>query len=163
MENARLMQGVKRGIFSAEDLQSARAMALNDLRAYDQGERQVDDTLDAVMDYHQFLCAATSTDSGAAGQGTRKDASTDRSARSRTQPWKACGCDICRAIGVEVIIFRSSNRNKRRGFHNLGVYHRHLHKTLEKQRDHLSIQGRSGAAGARARRVRVRGAAGRCA
>jgi hypothetical protein len=33
-------------------------------------------------------------------------------------------------VGVEVIIFRASNRNKRRGFHNLGVYHKHLQKTV---------------------------------
>jgi hypothetical protein len=46
------------------------------------------------------------------------------------QPWKDCECDVCRSIGVEVIIFRSSNRNKRRGFHNLSVYHRHLRRTL---------------------------------
>jgi hypothetical protein len=31
---------------------------------------------------------------------------------------------------VEVIIFRSSNRNKRRGFHNLAVYHEHVQRNL---------------------------------
>ena len=47
------------------------------------------------------------------------------------KPWKCCDCAVCRDIGVEVIIFRSSNRNKRRGMHNLGVYHRHLSKTIK--------------------------------
>jgi hypothetical protein len=47
------------------------------------------------------------------------------------KPWKNCDCAVCRDIGVEVIIFRSSNRNKRRGMHNLGVYHRHLSKTIK--------------------------------
>jgi hypothetical protein len=46
------------------------------------------------------------------------------------RPWKQCDCAICRSVGVEVIIFRASNRNKRRGIHNLGVYHRHLKNTL---------------------------------
>jgi len=47
-------------------------------------------------------------------------------------PWKHCDCDICAHIGVEVIIFRSANRNRRRGFHNLGVYHQHVQRILEK-------------------------------
>ena len=38
------------------------------------------------------------------------------------RPWKQCACAICRAISIEVVIFRASNRNKRRGIHNLGVY-----------------------------------------
>jgi len=33
-----------------------------------------------------------------------------------------------------VLIFRSNNHNRRRGFHNLGVYHRHVQLTLAKAR-----------------------------
>ncbi len=42
------------------------------------------------------------------------------------RPWERCSCRVCREGGVEVLIFRSSNRNKRRGMHNLHVFHRHL-------------------------------------
>ena len=130
IENSRLMQGVKRGIFSAEDLQRREQLALSTLRAYDKGQATAGDTLDAVMDYHQFLLR------GDDDETTQQDKSLakTRALIQRTieeSPWKRCACDICRAVGVEVIIFRSSNRNKRRGFHNLGVYHRHLKKTLE--------------------------------
>ena len=82
------------------------------------------------MDYHQFLLRG---DDDETVQQDKSLAKT-RALIQRTieeSPWKRCACDICRAVGVEVIIFRSSNRNKRRGFHNLGVYHRHLKKTLE--------------------------------
>jgi RNase P subunit RPR2 len=41
-------------------------------------------------------------------------------------PWKKCPCKICKTVGIEVIIFRSSNRNKRRGFHNLYAYQNHI-------------------------------------
>jgi hypothetical protein len=130
LENPRLMQGIKRGIFSAEDLQRREQRALSTLRAYDQGHAKRSDTLDAVMDYHQFLLR---------GDGNNADHQDNALAKTRSLiqrtieevPWKRCTCDICRAVGVEVIIFRSSNRNKRRGFHNLGVYHRHLRRTLE--------------------------------
>ena len=42
------------------------------------------------------------------------------------RPWKQCSCPICKALSVEVIIFRGSNRNKRRGIHNMGVFHTHV-------------------------------------
>lgn len=41
-------------------------------------------------------------------------------------PWKHCACDVCRALGVHVIIFRGADRNRRRGFHNLYVLWRRL-------------------------------------
>ena len=129
MENARLMQGVKRGIFSAEDLQTRERRALDSLRAFDRGEAKLWPTLDAIMDYHQFLVRGE-------GDDEETQERTLAKMRSRIQrtleeaPWKRCGCDICSKVGVEVIIFRASNRNKRRGFHNLGVYHKHLQKTV---------------------------------
>ncbi len=35
------------------------------------------------------------------------------------RPWKRCDCIICKTIGVHVVVFRSNERNMRRGFHNL--------------------------------------------
>jgi len=131
LDNPRLMQGVKRGAFSAEDLQRREAHALSTLREFDRGRRSVQETLDAVMDYSQFLVRDESTDVRA----QEKELSASRSRMQRTledRPWNACDCAICRSIGVEVIIFRGSNRNKRRGFHNLGVYHRHVQRTLDR-------------------------------
>jgi hypothetical protein len=133
MENARLMQGVKRGIFSAEDLQSRERRALDSLRAFDRGEARLWPTLDAIMDYHQFLVRGEGDDE----QTQERTLAKMRSRVQRTleeAPWKRCGCDICSKVGVEVIIFRASNRNKRRGFHNLGVYHKYLQKTVEANR-----------------------------
>jgi tRNA-guanine family transglycosylase len=42
------------------------------------------------------------------------------------RPWENCNCEICREIGVEVIIFRGANRNKRRGFHNIKIFYDHF-------------------------------------
>ena len=36
-------------------------------------------------------------------------------------PWTRCPCRICRTYGIEIAIFRGTERNKRRGFHNLSV------------------------------------------
>lgn len=130
LDNARLMRGVKRGLFDAEKLQLREQHALRVLREFDRGGKDVDETVDAVMDYSQYLVRGS--DSSAALQ--EKALASTRAGITRTledRPWKNCGCAICRSAGVEVIIFRGSNRNKRRGFHNLGVYHRHLQRTLD--------------------------------
>jgi hypothetical protein len=39
------------------------------------------------------------------------------------KPWKKCTCAVCKDAGVEVIIFRGNNRNRRRGFHNTYVFY----------------------------------------
>lgn len=129
MQNTRLMQGIKRGIFSADDIQQKEKKALDTLRLYDQGKCTSKATLDAVMNYHRFLIIGDDKSS----HNHEKILDKTRKMVSRTieeLPWKRCSCDICKKVGVEVIIFRSSNRNRRRGFHNLGVYHQHLQRTL---------------------------------
>ena len=39
----------------------------------------------------------------------------------RDRPWQRCACTVCKDAGIEVIMFRGANRNRRRGFHNLFV------------------------------------------
>ena len=40
--------------------------------------------------------------------------------------WKRCNCPVCKELGIDVVIFRGANRNKRRGFHNTFVFYREL-------------------------------------
>ena len=47
------------------------------------------------------------------------------------QPWKKCSCEVCRALGVEVIIFRGNDRNRRRGFHNTHVFYKRFRKLID--------------------------------
>ena len=62
------------------------------------------------------------------------DGRKDRTADSRTvledQPWKRCPCQICRHLGIHVVLFRGAERNRRRGFHNLFVTYRRVHAEL---------------------------------
>lgn len=41
----------------------------------------------------------------------------------RAEPWRDCNCPICKELGIEVIIFRGNNRNRRRGFHNMHQFY----------------------------------------
>jgi len=129
IENNRLMQGIKVGIFNAEDLVKREERALTAMRSFDKGQETLEATVEAVMDYQQFLTLGGDSDKHA------KSLVKTRLQIERTlaaAPWQHCRCDICAHIGVEVIIFRSANRNRRRGFHNLGVYHQHVQRILEK-------------------------------
>lgn len=138
IENPRLMQGIKRGTLSAEELQGKEAIALKAVRDYDKGLINYEETLAAIVDYLRL----TLSDSISSEIEMEKEISKNIRLISPTlkdKPWKKCQCSICSSAGIETIIFRASNRNKRRGFHNLGVYHRHLQKTLENSKNDLSI------------------------
>lgn len=131
MENSRLMQGVKRGLFNSEDLQKREIRALESVRSYDRCGRGLAGAVDAVISYQKFLILGN----GDSEKSHGKEIEKMRTSVERTlhdMPWKSCSCDVCQRVGVEVIIFRSSNRNKRRGMHNLSVYYDHLLKTIGK-------------------------------
>ena len=51
------------------------------------------------------------------------------------QPWKKCSCEICRDLGVEVIIFRGNDRNRRRGFHNTHVFYKRFQQLMKFYKD----------------------------
>ncbi|MHA2276675.1 MAG: tRNA-guanine transglycosylase DpdA [Candidatus Kariarchaeaceae archaeon] len=45
--------------------------------------------------------------------------------------WKKCDCEMCKAAGIHIIVFRRTNRNKRRGFHNtLVFYNKYVSNTM---------------------------------
>ena len=120
IENPKLQRLAKRGERRQEDLLRLESRALEALRGYDRDEVGLEETLDAVMDYDT---PALLEDYG--GVVSPKKVAELRLRYSRTlrdRPWKACNCAVCRQASIEVVIFRASNRNKRRGMHNLAVF-----------------------------------------
>jgi queuine/archaeosine tRNA-ribosyltransferase len=87
------------------------------LTAYDHHEAAIDDVLEALRAYESVY-----------------DGRTDRTDTYRdvleARPWDDCPCNICRKLGIHVILFRGAERNRRRGFHNLYVFFQRLHKEL---------------------------------
>lgn len=49
------------------------------------------------------------------------------------RPWESCQCDICKKNGIDIVIFRGSNRNKRRGFHNTWVFRNIISQTKRRK------------------------------
>lgn len=95
---------------------------LRAVRDFDRGLLAVDQTLDVIEDYDRHI----TPDRGQYRERLRRTL--------EAAPWKRCPCAICRSDGVEVIIFRGNNRNRRRGFHNTFVFYRLLQRVLAGER-----------------------------
>lgn len=121
LENTKLVRLAKRGALNQEELLRLERAALAALRRFDAGAAEIDETLDAVLAYAApALLGATIADLPGSND---LEALAGRYRRTlENRPWKHCSCDICVALGIEVMIFRASNRNKRRGIHNLQVF-----------------------------------------
>jgi hypothetical protein len=125
----RLMRGTKDGTYNPERLARLESKALKTLRSFDAGDAPAKVALESVMEYQREIETPAYSDEARREQKLQeiRDAVQET---LETAPWKRCACDICRQVGIEVMIFRSNNHNRRRGFHNLGVYHRHVQRTL---------------------------------
>jgi len=124
-DNPKLARLVKSGDFNQDDLIRREKNALKLIREFDKGAASLEDTLIAVMDYTKPII----WDPKATEEATQRRLNENEKRYKRTlidKPWKRCNCSICREISIEVMIFRASNRNKRRGIHNLGVYNDYL-------------------------------------
>ncbi len=92
-----------------ELLEMLEAKALSALHEYDRGRLSYQATLSTVLDYDGKL-ARSSEESDILRAGYERTL--------QVKPWRACRCPICMKTGIDVMIFRGSNRNKRRGAHN---------------------------------------------
>ena len=127
LENPRLQRSVKRGHFRAEDLVAMESAALSSLRAFDRGEADLDETLHNILVYSAPLAEEKPYED--CHDSVRMTCLAVRyRATLEAKPWKQCSCVICEHAAVDVIIFRGSNRNKRRGIHNLAVYKNHIER-----------------------------------
>jgi len=48
----------------------------------------------------------------------------------REKPWMRCGCKLCEDLGIDIVVFRGSERNMRRGFHNVWQFYKALQQHL---------------------------------
>jgi hypothetical protein len=126
LENLTLKRLVKIGHVMQEKLVELERKALTTVRAFDRDEASVEETLDATTKYAEILLTEPDPDSRPVPETKLLDLRRRYQETLEDRPWRECSCAICAKISVEVAIFRSSNRNKRRGIHNLHVYHHHI-------------------------------------
>lgn len=83
--------------------------ALAALRSYDAGKLDINSCLSTVLSYDRLLDR---------GEFSSNSLRHHYKRTLEEKPWQNCKCRICRELGIEVLIFRGYNRNKRRGAHN---------------------------------------------
>jgi Queuine tRNA-ribosyltransferase/Family of unknown function (DUF6884) len=110
---------VSEGRADADFVNKIEKKCISAVRQYDQGKLKINQVLDVIDEYDHLI---TSDRDGMREQYRRT---------LEDKPWKQCQCDICRKDGVEVVIFRGNNRNRRRGFHNIYVFYKLLRQVLE--------------------------------
>lgn len=125
LENNKLMRLVKQGTVRQENLVDLERRALESLRAFDKGKGTLERALDSALAYGSLAELGAPVES-LPGSATVGELRSRYYRTLKDRPWKQCSCPICKALSVEVIIFRGSNRNKRRGIHNMGVFHGHV-------------------------------------
>lgn len=109
---------VSEGRVTAERAEELEQECLQALRNYAKGKLDLEKTLDIIDSYDQLITP---------------DRKSHRALYGRTlydRPWEKCPCPICQKDGVEVVIFRGNNRNRRRGFHNTYVFYQLYQQTL---------------------------------
>tara|TARA_Y100001934_G_C12382677_1_gene793434 strand:+ start:2044 stop:4083 length:2040 start_codon:yes stop_codon:yes gene_type:complete len=104
------------------------AKCLKLLRDYDKEKASLENTLDVILEYDNLI--------------TPNRSNYDKVLRKvlEAKPWKHCQCAICKEIGVDVIIFRGNNRNRRRGFHNTFVFYKILEKILNGDNNGVNLK-----------------------
>jgi hypothetical protein len=109
---------VSEGRASASNVERLEARCMKAMALFDQDKVGVDEVLDTLEEYDHLITP---------------DRPPTRSLLRETleaRPWRSCPCEICRRDGIQVVIFRGNNRNRRRGFHNTYVFYRLLQKAL---------------------------------
>jgi len=111
---------LSQGTTTLEQLKKREQDALKAVRAYDRGQLDLDSALDVLLEID------------------REDVESYESHKVlyrrvlEAEPWKKCPCTICRDLGIEVMIFRGNDRNRRRGFHNTYTFYQRFQKLMEK-------------------------------
>jgi hypothetical protein len=109
---------VSEGRAGAAFVQEVESRLMRLLRSFDQGKESVSHVLEALSEYDHLITP------------DRESELTQYQRTLEAQPWKECPCAICRKDGIEVVIFRGNNRNRRRGFHNVFVFYEMLQGIL---------------------------------
>ena len=114
---------VARSRVAFNDLKEAEQEALSAVRAFAKRALGIRDTMKCIRAYDAMLGARPYESNSQMRHRLYRELLKER-------PWERCPCPICRQLGVEVVIFRGNNRNRRRGFHNLWVFRRRIETAL---------------------------------
>lgn len=100
----------------------------NALRAYEEGKAKPEDVIEALKIFEQKLVELGLEKENRFER--LKGLEEDYLRTLRERPWEKCNCVICKKFGIHVCVFRTNERNMRRGFHNLYQFYSRFQKWL---------------------------------
>jgi hypothetical protein len=113
--NPKLVRNIKAGKVDQREARRLERNCLDLLNEFDSGKAELESVLSALIEYETLY------HDGKSFEATYREVLEDA-------PWRRCGCEICSALGIHVMLFRGAERNRRRGFHNLHVFYNKLHR-----------------------------------
>lgn len=111
--NADLLRRIVSGVVDGAAARRLELRCLSAFRGLQEGTATTEEVLRSVVEYQAMH-----------GIGDPNLNEYRRVLEDR--PWQRCQCEMCRKLGVEIVLFRGAERNKRRGFHNLFVFRQQL-------------------------------------
>jgi len=118
--NPTLKRQILAGAIAQAEALAAERVCLAALRGYDKGTVPLEEALAALGGYEALV------NSGDPKKAKKSYLPAYRRTLADT-PWRQCPCPLCVEHGIEIAIFRGTERNKRRGFHNLTVLAGKMH------------------------------------
>jgi hypothetical protein len=118
--NPSLLKRIRSGQVNQADARRLEQESMRAMRWFDRGEISIEKALAPILEYEVLY------DDGPTKADVYRETLEDA-------PWKSCQCDICQRIGINVVLFRGAERNRRRGFHNLFVFFKRLQRNLMDQ------------------------------
>jgi len=116
--NPKLKALIRAGRIDQRQARKLELRCLRELGDFDLGRTTLPAVVAALRDYAVLV-------------GADRDRSTDYAELLERAPWRDCECGICREVGIQVVVFRGAERNKRRGFHNVYVFGRRVEASMD--------------------------------
>ena len=120
--NVKIRKNILAGQIDQNKAYNLEQKALKNLRQYDSQKITIKKLMNSLTSYLESV-----------------NMPMDKSMYEKTEktllekPWKVCKCSICKKDGIEVILLRGSNRNKRRGFSNIHNFRKLLDRKLNEK------------------------------
>ena len=124
--NANLKKLVNSGSLDLEKAITLERQTLKEIRSYASNGGSYKNAMTVFREYWELILTDKAKTNQRQANKELENQSVGAARTLEDRPWEKCKCAICQKIGVEVVIFRGNNRNRRRGFHNLHVYYEHI-------------------------------------
>ena len=106
--NIKLKNRILSGEVKQTDAFRLEGECLDALQKFDRRRYRRNELLELLLEYQQLF-------------GSTRNYAAEYEEVLRDRPWNDCRCAVCKELGINVVIFRGAERNRRRGFHNVYV------------------------------------------